>query len=327
MADKIIKYADRDAWLAGRSKYIGASEGAAVLGVSPWDSPYAVWQRKVGQGVAKATTAPMRLGNELEGLVLEWSARHTGRSVSPRGASYEVVLHPEHDCIGSTLDARQHDKDKGPGVNEAKVILHTADEWQGADPPVQYQVQLQQQLACTGLAWGSISALLVKNPVELIDALLSWLGGDKRLPEPEEAGCELKVFDMDRRDDFLPVLVTAELKLWTLVEKRIPPPLDGSSATAEAIKAQFGVARVGAEAAVDPIDVRDYARLSQEVKDAESVRDQVKARMLAAIGDAEFGVVDGKRVCSWKNITQNRSAQPAKTITFRRFDMLTKGTL
>ena len=38
---------DREKWLNARRSGLGASEVAAVLGLSPWSTPYKVWRDKV----------------------------------------------------------------------------------------------------------------------------------------------------------------------------------------------------------------------------------------------------------------------------------------
>ena len=45
----IIKPKDRAEWLKAREGGIGASEVAAVVGLSKWDSPYSLFLRKTGQ--------------------------------------------------------------------------------------------------------------------------------------------------------------------------------------------------------------------------------------------------------------------------------------
>ena len=46
----------------------------------------------------------------------------------------------------ATPDLTTHDPDRGPGLVELKCVnRYRADEWQD-DPPLAYQIQLQQQL-------------------------------------------------------------------------------------------------------------------------------------------------------------------------------------
>jgi putative phage-type endonuclease len=54
-----------DAWLAHRRSLFNASETSAVLGISPWQTPYQLWLVKTGRAETEVT-APMRRGTALE---------------------------------------------------------------------------------------------------------------------------------------------------------------------------------------------------------------------------------------------------------------------
>jgi predicted phage-related endonuclease len=53
------------AWLDYRLKMRNASETAAVLGESPWMTPYQLWLLKTGRSTTKATAA-MQHGTDME---------------------------------------------------------------------------------------------------------------------------------------------------------------------------------------------------------------------------------------------------------------------
>ena len=61
---------------------IGGSEAAAVLGMSPWQSPMDVWLRKMG--LVEETPDPRReemfqLGKDMEPVIAKMYERRTGR--------------------------------------------------------------------------------------------------------------------------------------------------------------------------------------------------------------------------------------------------------
>lgn len=66
-------------WHAARATGIGASEAAAVLGLSPWESEYSLWQRKAG-----------RIGPPPESEEMTW-----GRYLEAPIASRFAAAHPE----------------------------------------------------------------------------------------------------------------------------------------------------------------------------------------------------------------------------------------
>ena len=64
---------DRETWLAARRAGIGASEIAAVMGISPWESPLSLYWRKVN-GWDVAENEAMRNGTILEPAIAAWAA-------------------------------------------------------------------------------------------------------------------------------------------------------------------------------------------------------------------------------------------------------------
>lgn len=88
-------------WVAGRSEYIGASEVAAVVGVSPYDTPLDIWCRKTGRARPIESNYRMKRGNHMEPFILEELARDEGLDLDP--APYRLQ-HPDHPFICVNLD-------------------------------------------------------------------------------------------------------------------------------------------------------------------------------------------------------------------------------
>ena len=65
-------------WHEHRRKYRNASETPVILGLSPWQTPYQLWQLKLGL-VEQEVTAAMRHGSELEPVARAAYERQTGR--------------------------------------------------------------------------------------------------------------------------------------------------------------------------------------------------------------------------------------------------------
>lgn len=57
------------AWETARSARLGGSEVAAVLGLSPWQSPFSLWHRKAGNVGPQAENESMALGRLLEPVI------------------------------------------------------------------------------------------------------------------------------------------------------------------------------------------------------------------------------------------------------------------
>jgi putative phage-type endonuclease len=109
-------------WLAERRRGIGSSDAAAILGVNPYKSAYAVWAEKTGL-VGPDWEPPSEAalwGNLLEPLIAEQYALRTGRQLKDygrhfvqRNPKYPFALAIDREIL--PVDARGH------GVLEIKV--------------------------------------------------------------------------------------------------------------------------------------------------------------------------------------------------------------
>ena len=61
-----------------RSKYLGGSDIGAILGLSPFKSPLAVWMEKTGKEVKPIDSLPLRFGSFAEEFVANEYAKATG---------------------------------------------------------------------------------------------------------------------------------------------------------------------------------------------------------------------------------------------------------
>lgn len=132
-------------WHAHRSKYRNASETPAVLGVSPWVTPYQFWQQRTGRTKQEVNFAMMR-GTQLEPLAREAYERLTGHVMQPL-----VLVDGEYSASldGMTLDASLIVEIKCP------VKGRDSDLWKQASAgklPEHYAWQVQHQLMVAGAA-------------------------------------------------------------------------------------------------------------------------------------------------------------------------------
>jgi len=292
MSSAAIALIDRDAWLAERMTGIGGSEAAAVMGANPWKSAYAVWAEKTGLAPADATeNEAMEWGKRLEPVIAAKYAETTSRKIELNGASgLELLRHPEHPYMLATIDARVYREDV-PGILEIKTTgAHRAEEWLEA-APLAYQVQLQHYLATTGLAWGSFAVLI---------------GGQK-----------FRWYDVERNDNFIATLEERCAWFWDLVQRREPPPIDGSQSTTDALRALYPQ---DSGATVDlGIAAADWADQLAAAKDrmceAERQKREIENKIKAAMGPATFGIVPGGGRFSFK--TQRREEHVVAASEFR----------
>lgn len=282
----------RESWLLERATGIGASESPAVLGLSPWKSPFQLWAEKTGHVEPDSLEGnePAEFGIRLEKPIAEAFADRTGREVNMWPA-YTLVRDPESPWLLCTPDATQEVPDRDTGI----VQIKTASAYKSADwaegPPLMYQVQTQMELAVTGYQWGTLVVLI---------------GGQK-----------LRYFDFERNDRFIDALLPKLAEFWKCVETRMPPEVDGSLATAK-ILAKLHPEDTG-ETVMLPDEAMNWTREIEDAKAAIKAAEEAKVaaenQLKAKLGDASYGLLpDGSR-WSWK--TQTRKEHIVAESTFR----------
>lgn len=136
----------KETWLAKRGRGIGGSEAAAVLGLSPWETPVTVWLRKTGRAAPKPENVAMRIGTELENFVARLYTEETGREVRNHNAWLE------DGCLIGNIDrlvipAGKHTAaHKGVITTDRLLECKTSSvEWEDG-VPLYYQVQVQHYM-------------------------------------------------------------------------------------------------------------------------------------------------------------------------------------
>ncbi len=126
-------------WHEHRSKYRNASETPAVMGVSPWQTPYDLWLVKTGRKVTVETEA-MRHGTQMEPIARTAFETDTGIIMQP-----QVVV---DDLYSASLDGITL---AGDTLVEIKCPFRgqTSELWQtikSGTVPEYYRLQVQHQL-------------------------------------------------------------------------------------------------------------------------------------------------------------------------------------
>ena len=83
---------NREEWLAGRHTGIGASEAAAVLGLSRYKSPLEVYLEKIGELGPQDDSERMYWGRKLEAIIAQEYGIRTGLKVN-LNEDYTVLVH------------------------------------------------------------------------------------------------------------------------------------------------------------------------------------------------------------------------------------------
>jgi len=86
-------------WEEMRKDHIGGSDAPIIAGVSPWKTPYRLWQEKLDLIEQEEQTFVQAEGHRKEPIALEALEKETGLCLQPR-----VVFHPEISWMMASLD-------------------------------------------------------------------------------------------------------------------------------------------------------------------------------------------------------------------------------
>lgn len=241
-------------WLEARMDGIGASEAAAAVGLSQWQSRIGLWAHKLGLTPAPEPTMPMLLGVELEPFIARKYTEQTG--VKIRRAN-NLRQHPEHGFMIASIDRRA-----GRRPVELKFSVRATGYGEpGTDEvPDDVLVQVLHQLA-----------------------VLDEPEGDVALLRPGRD--EVAIYPIRREADAEAVLVEREAIFWDAVQSRTEPPIDGSAATRETLNALYQRIPdtvVAADQAVHD-DMVLLRAVRRDIDSFERERAELEARIKAAM--------------------------------------------
>jgi len=146
-------------WHAARASRLGGSDMAAVLGRSPWVSPYRLWHLKNGSVSDGPTTDAQARGHYLEdGIRRWWADRHPEYTVATGG----TYTHRERDYQLANPDGLVLEDGKPVAILEIKTDSQDDDTWgkAGTDEiPLYYRTQIQWYMDVLGLPVAHVAVL------------------------------------------------------------------------------------------------------------------------------------------------------------------------
>lgn len=161
-----VQYKDREDWLSGRSKSIGASEVAIILGKASYKSPLDLWEEKTGRKTPDDISDDERVsyGTEAEEHLRALFALKHRRDYKVEYKPFLVYHHGEKPYMTCTLDGELLRLSDGKrGVWECKTALiqskRALEEWDGRIPN-NYFCQVCDQLNITQFDFLVLSAEL-----------------------------------------------------------------------------------------------------------------------------------------------------------------------
>jgi putative phage-type endonuclease len=256
---------DTDEWLLERRKSVGASEVAAVMGLSQWATPLDVYKSK--HGVDRPFDPLIALlGHEAERTLSRWLVELSG--LNPTLEPGFMARSVEHPFIHATPD-RMWD---GIPVQIKTAHEFTSHKWDEGIP-TEYRVQVQTEM----LVLGAPRALLVVQ-IGARDVRAIWEARDDRFINEH--------------------LIPTVTEFWGRVEAHEPPPPSTVAEIAEAYPSEA----IEVELSDEAFDVLERITvLNSDIQAQEAERDALKVALAQYVETADTLFHGGQKVATWKS--------------------------
>ncbi len=242
-----------------------ASKVPAMLGLSPYESPFSLWHRMAGLIPAIEDSDILRRGLFLEPAIVAWWAdQHPEMTV----LDSETCYYPQDARFAATLDRIVRDVDFKGRCLEVKSSADRTGEWgrPGTDEiPVDYRVQTVWQMLCTGTTICHVAMLGAY--LEFAEYIVHW--------DQDEA-------------DFIRGQVEAFMDSLPDGSKPQRPDIDSHGATYQAVQ-QLHPAINGSDVELDYDLTVAYCTARTKLAAAQADETHTKSLVADAIGDARRG--------------------------------------
>jgi len=264
---------DKTHWLKLRSTNINSTEVSALFGLSPYQTEFELYHRHVSELQVDFTeTDRTRWGTRLQNSIAEGIAEDQGWEVrEAKEYIYDDELKMGSSFDYMLLDKRYHDPKEDAAILEIKNVDGMAfrdgwieDEEDGTiEAPPHIELQVQHQMALTGLKKAYIGAFIGGNKVVLIER--------------------------DADDEIIESIRNKIKEFWQRVQDKNPPSPDFKH-DMDVISKLYGYAAPGKVIeSNEEINkwAKKYKRVSDVIKKLEVRKDEYKAHILTQIKDAE----------------------------------------
>lgn len=266
--------------LMDRSTYIGSSDCAAILGVSPWKSPFALYQEKIGEFCEEITPEKQKIfnrGKRWEPIVIEMLVDE----LEDRGHDVKIItknqryINPDYGFLAAEIDLEL--MLDGQHVNGEMKTVHpfAAKDWGEQDTdeiPIYYISQVLHGQMVTGRNKTIVAALI---------------GAD-----------DLRVHIVNRDDELIQIIRKKEIEFWDRVQRRDPP----EPVTTDDINRLYRVdSGQVMEADAELMELVATAATSKAaLKNMEAHIDFLVTKIKARMGESALLMNNGQKLATWK---------------------------
>lgn len=288
---------DRDQFLAGRKKGIGGSDVAAILGFSPYKSPYQLWLDKTGRNErSDSQSESAHFGNLLEDVVAKEFSRRMNVKVQRVKEQLTLAEIGEPWAIGNIdravvnpeIAGRVYFDKEGKLTTDQGLECKTASEYlsklfgeEGSDQiPDYYLTQCLWYMKLTGFAVWHLAVLI---------------GGNK-----------FRMYRIERDEELIESIFKQVKAFWfNHVIADVPP----DPTCFDDVLHRWSKHVVGKQVEADFAHIKlteELISVQKAKKDAEAREDEIKLAIVSNMQDAEMMISQGKTICTYKEQSSTR---------------------
>ena len=268
-----------------RVDFIGGSDVAAILGLSPYKTAVDIWLEKTGQTTIQSTSMAMRFGQFAEEFIAREYVRATGQAVAPYE---EAFIDQDHPYLAGHIDRFILPKEGGLFNSTNMLSVQKLLECKTANPfaqqewgdvgtdsvPLPYLVQCLWYLMLTGCESADLAVLFGNS-----DFRIYTIGRDAEVERAlKERACHF--WQCYIQTGIAPPAAN-EADCRTLFQKAIPSKIQ--------------------EADQNDLDLLDQLKtINQKLLSYEEQLSQIKQTLMNKMQDAESLQYQGKTLLTWK---------------------------
>ena len=267
----LVRCANNDDWLYQRTKGVGGSDVAAIMGFSPWKTPAQVWLEKTGRVEPEdiSDRPYIQFGNLMEPLVGKWYAeQHPERTVRRVNAICKSIERP---WAQASLDYEVKDGLVW-GVLEIKTA-RSAKDWADGVPSY-YLTQIYHYMSILSRPFADV-AVFFRDTCEFKEYRVEY--------DPEDGAAVNADVDSFWHD---------------FVEADVMPELVGTSGEVADLTRRYGMSDDGYASVGSDADelIAAYQDAAAREKQAKADKIAASAKLIDLIGDAKGIETDVARV-------------------------------
>lgn len=269
-----------------RTQFIGGSDAAAILGISPWKSAFQLYQEKIGVAVDDVSPEKQRLfarGKRWEPVVVEMlvdELQYRGHDVQiiGRNARYQDREFP---FLSAEVDLELLVDGEECNAELKTVHPFAAKAWGEPDTdeiPIYYAAQ-------------AMHGLMVKPRQKCIVAAL--IGAD-----------DLRVHQIERDEETIAAMRAKEVTFWQRVQDRNPPDPETAADVKWLYAKDCGEIAEANDELLRLVGELHFQKTT--AKHAEAAIERISTQIKLAMGNAALLLYEGRPIATWKSNKPSR---------------------